>query len=409
MSDQQAGWSKKLLYQLVDSVKDYAIVVSDPEGSIVSWNVGAEKLFGYTPEQAIGMDSAVLFTPEDRANNVPENERQTARETGCADDERWHLRKDGSRFYVSGVQTALYGEHGQLTGFAKIARDLTERVTAQEELRRAYDEVETKVRERTTELNDSNEALRHQILETRQSERERAALLRKLVNTQEDERKRIARDIHDHIGQQTTALQLRIKLVLDKYRDDPSLAAELARLQEMAAQLDSEIDFLAWELRPAVLDDFGLTAAMDNFVQEFSAHFNITTRFEHIGLNGRRLTPEIETNLYRIAQEALNNAAKYAQASHIAVVLEHLNDHVSLIVEDDGVGFDASTGAVVTGNDRGMGLLGIKERAEIVGGAAEIESSPGKGTTVYARIPARFDYQADRSQPLAAPREKINT
>src|SRR4028119_1920114 len=90
----ETGWSKELLYQLVDSVKDYAIFVSDLDGTIVSWNIGGEKIFGYSAKEAIGQNCRILFTEEDRAEKVPEKERKTAREEGCAEDERWHVRKD---------------------------------------------------------------------------------------------------------------------------------------------------------------------------------------------------------------------------------------------------------------------------------------------------------------------------
>ena len=197
----ESGWSKELLYQLVDSVKDYAIFVSDLDGEIVSWNVGAEKIFGYTAQEAIGQNCRMLFTKEDQASNEPEKETDTAREKGCAEDERWHLRKDGSYFFASGVQTPLYDETGKHTGYAKIARDLTERIEFQEELQASKDNLEVQVRERTVELSESNESVLSEVNERKKSEKLRVALLLKIVNTQENEIKLIARDIHDHIGQ----------------------------------------------------------------------------------------------------------------------------------------------------------------------------------------------------------------
>lgn len=396
--ERETGWSKELLYQLVESVKDYAIFVADLDGKIVSWNIGAQKIFGYSADEVIGRDARMLFTKEDRADGVPEKEMQTAREKGCAEDERWHVRKDGSCFFASGVQTALYDEDGKQTGYAKIARDLTERVVAQEELRRAYESVDVKVQERTSDLNQSNESLRLEVIQRTESERLRAVLLKKIVRTQEDERKRIARDIHDHIGQQMTGLQLRLQYLLDKFENDPSLTAEIAKLQEITNEIDSEVDFLAWELRPSVLDDLGLVAAVRNFVDEWSAHFSIPAALETIALDGKHLLPEIEINLYRVTQEALNNIAKHAQAANVTVLLERRDGDITLIVEDDGVGFEPSVKAVATGNDRGMGLLGMKERAELVGGTFDIESEPGKGTTVYVRVPARFD-ETRESEP----------
>ena len=393
--EQNAGWSRELLYQLVDNVKDYAIFVCDPEGRIVSWNRGAENIFGYKPEEAIGQKSAITFTAEDRAEGVPEKEMRTARDDGSAEDERWHVRKNGSYFFASGVMTALR-DAGKLTGYAKIARDVTERIRFQEQIQEAKITLETKVGERTRELSESNKSLRLEILTRKESEQLRVALLRKIVNAQEDERKRIARDIHDHVGQQMTGLQLKLHALLEEYRADPNLIEKLGKLQSIANKIDAEVDFLAWELRPSVLDNLGLSAALENFVQEWSAHFNTRAEFRQIGFNGKSLQPEIEINLYRIGQEALNNIAKHAGAGNVSVLLERRGETVILIVEDDGAGFDTSARAVLTGEDRGMGLLGMNERAALVGGSLDIESSRGNGTTIYVRIPARFDEDGEK-------------
>ncbi|HEY8562818.1 MAG TPA: PAS domain-containing sensor histidine kinase [Pyrinomonadaceae bacterium] len=389
--EKQTGWSRELLYQLVDNVRDYAIFVCDTEGRIVSWNVGAEKIFGYKPEEAIGQKTAITFTEEDRANGVPEHEMRTAREEGCAEDERWHVRKDGGYFFASGVKTPLYDDEGTLTGYAKIARDVTERIRFQDQLREAKDILEMKVGERTRELSESNESLRLEVVTRKESEQVRVALLRKIVQTQEDERKRIAREIHDHIGQQITAVQLHLHAISEENGEDARLSEKLGKLQAIVDRMDAEADFLAWELRPSVLDNLGLAAALRDYINEWSKHFKTPAHFQQIGFDGQRLLPETEINLYRIGQEALNNIAKHAGAGNVYVLLERRGDSIVLIVEDDGVGFDASKESVLTGDDRGMGLLGMKERAELVGGSLEIESSRGNGTTVYARVPARFE------------------
>lgn len=142
-------------------------------------------------------------------------------------------------------------------------------------------------------------------------------------------------------------------------REDKKLCAQAEEAQTLAAQLDSDVDFLAWELRPAALDDLGLTMALHNYVREWSGHFNTPAEFHASNLEAARLAPEIETNLYRIAQEALNNIYKYAGASRVEVLLERRDHHVVLIVEDDGIGFDLhkkeNTDPTVKGNgDRGL-------------------------------------------------------
>ena len=126
--------AEERLRMMVESVKDYAIFSLNPEGCIASWNTGAERVFGYTEAEIVGQKSAIVFTPEDRASGAPAQEIKTAAETGRAEDERWHLRKDGSRFFASGILTPIRDETGALRGFTKVARDMTERKQVEEEL-----------------------------------------------------------------------------------------------------------------------------------------------------------------------------------------------------------------------------------------------------------------------------------
>ena len=385
----EKGWTRELLYQLVENVRVYAIFATGLDGNIATWNIGAELIFGFTAGEAIGMPAEVLFTPQDRAAGVPFAEMDIARERRYSEDERWHVRKDGSVFYASGIQTAIYDDRGELTGFIKIARDLTERLKFQEDLDKALGSADND--ERTRELEDANEDLRRQVVDTKRSEEIRIALLRKIVSTQENERKRISREIHDNIGQQVTALQFKLVDLISASSDAPALGNRLREMQTVIDQIDSEVDFLAWELRPAVLDDLGLSAAVENFVVEWSEHFEIPAEFSDVNMSEKKLPQEIEINLYRIAQEALNNICKHASATQASVVLERSEGDVVLVIEDNGVGFSAEKGIVITENDRGLGLLGMKERAELVGGRLEIESSPGAGTTIFVRVPATFE------------------
>ena len=217
----------------------------------------------------------------------------------------------------------------------------------------------------------------------REAERARTELLAHLVFVQEDERRRIARDMHDQFGEQLTALSLRIALLRDACGERADLANHVAALAEIAERLDRDVDQLVWELRPTALDDLGLRAALANYIHEWSERTGIAAELHTSGLLDERLGSEVETALYRIAQEALNNAAKHSRARRVEVILERRPDCVLLILEDDGVGF-----AEVEGGEarQGYGLVGMKERAALVGANLEIESTPGKGTTILVRI-----------------------
>jgi PAS domain S-box-containing protein len=217
-----------------------------------------------------------------------------------------------------------------------------------------------------------------------ESERARTELLAKLVFAQEDERRRIARDMHDEFGEQLTALALRIAALKEACADRADLAGQIAALETIARRLDHDVDQLVWELRPTALDDLGLRAALANYVQDWSQRADIPAELHTTGLLDDRLSTEVETTLYRIAQEALNNIAKYSHARQVEVILERRADCVLLIVEDDGIGFDVAE----RGNGAGFGLIGMQERATLIGATLEIESAPEQGTTILVRIAA---------------------
>ncbi|HEX6184974.1 MAG TPA: PAS domain S-box protein, partial [Pyrinomonadaceae bacterium] len=378
--------SEERLRRLMDSAEDYAIFSTDAAGNIESWNTGAERTFGYTADEVVGRHASLIFTPEDRARGADREEMRTARETGRASDERWHLRRDGSRFYASGVLSPLGGAPD--AGFVKVLRDLTEQRRADAELRSTRDELERRVGERTDELRRTVETMLTEVKERRTAEEHARGLVGQLVTAQEDERRRISRDLHDQLGQQLTALRLKLAALRDECGQDAAARSRIKEVQALAERIDAEVDFLAWELRPTALDDLGLTAALANFVKEWSSHYHIPAE-AHVtgfGSGALRLSPQAETCLYRITQEALNNVYKHAQAARVSVILERRGDDAVLVIEDDGVGFDASTAAGWEGG-RGLGLVGMRERAALLSGSVEFESAPGKGTTIFARIP----------------------
>ncbi|MEP6787180.1 MAG: PAS domain S-box protein [Acidobacteriota bacterium] len=378
--------SEERLGLMMDSFTEYAIFSMDVDGRIDSWNKAAEVIFGYSHDEILGRSSDILFTSEDIARGVPATELRTAKKKGRSSYEGWHLKKDGIGFFASAEMMPLYvGD--ELTGYAKIASDLTEKKRRSEELQRAHDELELRVKERTRELAASNSALVQEMGEREVAERQKIDLLRRLVTSQEFERRRIARDLHDTLGQRLTALRLKIASLGEISTGHTEIAARVGRLQEIAQQLDSEVSFLAWELRPSALDDLGLRDAVGAFVDEWSRHYEISADFHSAGLANERLDRDAETHLYRITQEALNNIVKHAQANHVTVMLERRNDSVILVVEDDGKGFDPVEKAGSADSEKSLGLIGMSERAALVGGEVEIESARGKGTTIYVRVP----------------------
>jgi PAS domain S-box-containing protein len=395
LSEERLRSTEDRMRTISESFTDYAIISMDSEGRIDSWNPGAENIFGFNPDEIIGKHAKILFTPEDIERGVHDEELRRARELGRASDERWHVRKDGSRFFASGVTAPLYiGE--ELAGYAKITTDLTEKKRGAEALQRAYDEMESRVLERTRELASMNETLMREISERHTAERQKIELLKRLVSGQEVERRRIARDLHDHLGQRLTALRLKLASLREATAGNEDLYGRATRLQQIAELIDSEVSFLAWELRPSTLDELGLIDAMGAFVKEWSKHYEINAEFHSAGLGDARLDREAETHLYRITQEALNNIYKHANAKNVSVLIERAGNQVVLIVEDDGGGFTQAEAQRHRKSNRGLGLAGMRERADLIGGTLEIESEVGKGTTIYVRIPLETDQRNKR-------------
>jgi PAS domain S-box-containing protein len=367
--------SEERLRMLVDSALDYAIFTMTESGVIDSWNPGAERMFGYAADEILGADIGTLFTPEDRAAAMHLKELAEARRSGRAADERYHLRKNGTRFYCSGVTRRL-GAGG--IGFAKIARDLTDPQRAAEALKGAHDELEQRVRQRTSELEAA-------VVEQEEAKMSVTTLLHRLVSAQEDERRRIARDLHDHFGQQLTTLRLALERSQQKQqRINAGNDDEIARALALTRQIGRDLDFLAWELRPAALDELGLAAALPRFVTEWSSHVGIPAEFRVGGFESGQIARDAEVAFYRVAQEALNNISKHAHATRADVVLSSSDGQVVLVIEDDGIGFDAAGDGSGT---KGLGLAGMRERAALVGAELQVESSPGNGTSIFLRRP----------------------
>ena len=224
--------------------------------------------------------------------------------------------------------------------------------------------------------------------------RERLQFLsRRLVEVQESERRYIARELHDHAGQNLTSLMLGLGTV-EKEADNPEFVrTRTAELKTMTDHVLEDLHRLAINLRPASLDHLGLTAALEQLIKAFQQDTHLHIKLKTVGFNeDERLPQEIETTLYRLVQEALTNVVRHARASRVDVVLERREDVMLVIVEDDGRGFDFS----LVKKEGHLGLLGIQERAEMLGGSLTVESKPGTGTTLFVEVPYAHPYIARR-------------
>lgn len=215
-------------------------------------------------------------------------------------------------------------------------------------------------------------------------EAELSQVLRRTVVEQENERRRIARELHDSLGQYLTIMQLEFDEISRNRSSAVRVKEGIENLKGLASSVGIEINRLAWEIRPTSLDDLGLQTAVEQFLQEWRERSDLSFELQ-LMLNDRRLPPPVETTLYRVLQEAINNVVKHAEARRVGVILEASEREVSLIVEDDGRGFVWDE-QVASSSSR-LGLLGIRERLALVGGSLEIESEQGKGTALIVHAP----------------------
>ncbi|WP_250441778.1 PAS domain-containing sensor histidine kinase [Caballeronia sp. AZ1_KS37] len=335
---------------LIDAVRDYAIFMLDRSGNVVSWNPGAQRAKGYTAEEIIGRHFSAFYTDEDAQAGKPGRLLAAAKAQGRVEDQGWRIRKDGSRFWAQVVITAVQDENGELIGFAKITRDLTESVRLRELERVAAD----------------------------------TALFQQ---AQENERKRIARELHDDLGQRISALKMTLSLhetEIQRYLPRDGLGS-LTGVRDLADQINAmatAMRRLAADLRPPVLDDLGLAAAVEWMAEKFEQRYGVPTRCE-IGIEDLRLNDLASISLFRVVQEALTNVARHSKARAVAITLSTEGDDCHVRVRDDGVGLPIDWKL----RPDAFGMRGMRERTAQLGGDLYVDGSPGDGVTVAARVP----------------------
>ena len=352
------------------------------------------------------VDERALWNSKQRIENILENIPDGL----VTVDRQWRLT------YLNRVASTFLAGDGDFLGCElwEVAPALIDSTT-QHELRRAMNEQVTAQRELFIEslaawmeitahpCNDGLVISCRDISERKRNEKAQRQLTGRLVAAQEDERRRVSRELHDELGQQLTALKMGLDSFPDFHSDSlgsPSLNRNVEQLQAMTEELMQRVHQLAWELRPAALDDLGLEAALGRYVEEWARRCpEVQLDFHTRGFE--RVPPLDETlqiTFYRVIQESLTNVLRHSEAKRASVVLERRDHQLIAIIEDNGHGFDVES--TLTENTR-LGILGMRERLELVGGTLTIESEPGGGTAVFARVPVAFESKATVPQKSA--------
>ena len=359
-----------------------AIIGMGLDGVITSWNRGAERLYGYSPKEAIGRAIDIL-TRTGRESALQDALRQVARGDIAEHVETEQICKDGEPLSVLLTVSPIHRpETGALIGASAIVRDMSAQRKAESGMREANERLEARVADRTAEMGEANRRLAQEVDERRRSDASRKTLLQRLVTIENEERRRISRELHDQIGQHLAALTLRLKALETDVTDQTTLNAAQAMVDDLGRQVRD----LALAVRPTALDELGLLPALSNYAEDWAQRHAIHLDYHDRGLDDHRLAPAVEEAIYRIVLEALANVSKHAQARRASLILERRGAEVRVIVEDDGVGFDPEA-LKTSGPGQRLGLIGIEERAALVNGTATVESRPGGGTTLFVHIP----------------------
>ncbi len=382
--------SEEHLRQLIQRVREYAVFELDPQGRVVSWNVGAERMKGYRASEILGKHFSVFYDAKDLEAGRPRRNLIEAEQHGESRDEGWRVRKDGSRFWASVVITALRENGGNVLGFIKITRDMTERREREELLKDAKEKLELRVEQRTAVLVKVNLELREEIAQRervegvlRTSLEQLRALAARLHVVREEERAHVAREMHDELGQACTAIKMDLASIGRKITKRQSqLNAKIDSAMQLVDKMIFTVRRIASELRPRTLDDLGLNAALEWQAQEFENRTGIQCHVvlpkEELGLDSER-----STAIFRIFQESLTNVARHAGATQVEARLESQGDQVIFVIRDNGKGFDPEQ----PNARRSFGLVGMQERALLLDGELKIDGGLGSGATMTLRIP----------------------
>jgi PAS domain S-box-containing protein len=357
--------SEERFRMLVETVEEYAIFRLDPEGRVVTWNAGAERINGYHASEILGKPFSCFYSEEDVRSGKPRRELEIAAKEGRFEDEDWRVRKNGSRFWASIVVRALRDDTGQLVGFTKITRDFTERMLAEKSLQ-----------ESQQKLLASEKSLRELSLQ--------------LLSIQDEERRQIGREMHDSLGQYLSVLKMKLDSIRYDSRTGNAAATreQVAECTALVEECVKEVRTISYLLYPPMLEELGLKSAIPWYLDGFSKRSGIRTTFE-IPEDFERLPREAELILFRVLQESLTNVHRHSGSATANVRVLRTPEAVVLEVTDRGKGVPAGILAESARDwvgSPGVGLRSMNHRVRQFGGTLELTSTEA-GTQLRATVP----------------------
>jgi len=367
--------SEQRFQLFVEAVRDYAIFMLDPEGHVATWNRGAERIKGYKASEIIGSHFSRFYPEQDLQAGKPQWELKVAAKEGRFEDEGWRIRKDGSRFWANVIITAVHDETGKLIGFGKVTRDSTERMQAQRALQR--------------EIAEKQQAE----MRLRESEKSLRDLSLHLLRTQDEERRRIGRDLHDSLGQSLAVLKMKLDSLVSVVgkRTDDEAADDVAQCIRLTEDSIKELRTISYLLYPPMLEEMGLKSAIPWYLDGFSARSGIKTTLK-VAIDFTRLPRDAELALFRVFQESLTNVHRHSGSPTAEVRLFSKDGMGVLEVRDRGKGLPPGLLEQSSQDwmgQLGVGLRGMNERMRQLGGTLELTSTK-EGTIVRAMVPAQL-------------------
>ena len=356
---------------LVEEVRDYAVIVVDRRGRVQMWNPGARQMLGFGEREMLGKSASVIFTPEDRAAGEDKKELETARRSGRAEDERWHLRKDGERFWGIGVMTRLDDADGNHIGYVKLLRDHTQRKKLEDQTKQLNELLERRVSERTAELVRQQSRLRELALET--------------TNAEQRARDAIAADLHDNLAQVMAACLMKLGAAQSAFPEGRPPAGYVEAV-ECVREVLRQVRVIMYDLSPMTFGDGQLRPAIEWVKERMASHgLEVSIRDQ---TRGMRLDEDVLRVIYRAVQELLWNVVKHARVNRASVQLNRAKNSLRATVRDKGRGFNPNriSKASETG---GFGLFSLRERLAALGGSVKVKSAPGKGTEITIEAPVK--------------------